>query len=66
MKVEWISIADKAPDEGTNVLVTTEYVGKRYVTVAHRYGAFWLGSVSHEILLGDVVAWTELPEASSP
>ena len=65
MKVEWISIADKAPDEGTNVLVTTEYTGKRFVTAAHRYGPFWLGSESQEILLGDVVAWTELPEPAT-
>lgn len=65
MKVEWIGIADKAPDEGTNVLVTNEYVGKRDVTAAYRHGPFWLGSESHEILLGEVVALTELPEPSS-
>jgi hypothetical protein len=65
MKIEWIGIADKTPDEGTNVLVTNEYVGKRYVTAAYRHGPFWLGPESHEILLGDVVAWTELPEPSS-
>jgi hypothetical protein len=65
MIVDWISIADKAPGEGTNVLVTNEYSGKRYVTAAYRHGPFWLGSESHEILLGDVVAWSELPEPSS-
>ncbi len=65
MNIEWISIADRAPDEGTDVLVTTEYTGKRYVTAAHRHGPFWLGSESHEVLLGEVVAWTELPEPSS-
>ncbi len=63
--MEWIRIADKAPDEGTDVLVTTEYNGKRYVTAAHRFGPFWLGSESHEVLLGDVVAWTNLPEPAS-
>ena len=62
MKIDWINIADTAPDEGTDVLVTTEYIGKRYVTVGHRHGPFWLGSESHEVLLGDVVAWSELPE----
>lgn len=65
MKVDWIDIADKAPDEGANVLVTNEYVGKRYVTAAYRHGPFWLGSESHEVLLGDVVAWCALPEPSS-
>ena len=65
MQVEWISIADKAPDDGADVLVTTEYAGKRYVTAAHRHGPFWLGSESHEVLLGEVVAWIELPEPST-
>lgn len=65
MQVEWISVADKLPDDGTNVLVTTEYAGKRYVTAAHRHGPFWLGSESHEVLLGEVVAWTDLPEPAA-
>ncbi|MDH3739667.1 MAG: DUF551 domain-containing protein [Alphaproteobacteria bacterium] len=65
MTVEWIAVADRAPEEGTNVLVTNEYAGNRYVTAAYRHGAFWLGSESHEVLLGDVVAWTELPEPAS-
>ncbi len=62
MNVEWIRIADKAPDEGADVIVTTEYAGKRYVAMGHRHGPFWLGSESHEVLLGDVVAWAALPE----
>jgi hypothetical protein len=62
MKVEWINVEDRAPDESVDVLVTTKYVDKRYVTVGHRHGIFWLGSESHEVLLGEVVAWTELPE----
>ncbi len=65
MTVEWTDIADKAPDEDANVLVTNKYVDKRYVTVAYRHRPFWLGSESHEILLGEVVAWSELPEPSS-
>ena len=62
MKVEWISVADRVPDESVDVLVSTKYVDKRYVSVGHRHGPFWLGSESHEVLLGEVVAWTELPE----
>lgn len=65
MIVEWISITDKTPDDGTNVLVTTEYAGKRYVTVAYSYGSFWLGADSHEVLLGDIVAWAALPEPAT-
>ncbi|MBT3767969.1 MAG: DUF551 domain-containing protein [Rhodospirillaceae bacterium] len=62
MKVEWISVEDRVPDESVDVLVSTKYVDKRYVSVGHRHGPFWLGSESHEVLLGEVVAWTELPE----
>ena len=51
MKVEWISVEDRVPDESVDVL-----------SVGHRHGPFWLGSESHEVLLGEVVAWTELPE----
>ncbi|MGY9002956.1 MAG: hypothetical protein ACKVIF_07180 [Rhodospirillales bacterium] len=64
MKVEWINVEDQAPADGADVLVTTKYVDKRYVTVGHRHGPFWLGSESHEVLLGEVVAWTELPDPS--
>ncbi len=45
--------------------MTTEYAGKRYVTAAYRHGSFWLGAESHEVLLGDVVAWSDLPEPST-
>ena len=62
MKVEWISVEDRVPDESVDVLVSTKYVDKRYVSVGHRHGPFWPGSESHEVLLGEVVAWTELPE----
>ncbi len=62
MKVGWISVEDRVPDESVDVLVSTKYVDKRYVSVGHRHGPFWLGSESHEVLLGEVVAWTELPD----
>lgn len=65
MQVDWIKAADTLPGDGVDVLVTTEYAGKRYVAAAHRHGPFWLGSESHEVLLGDVVAWADLPEPST-
>lgn len=61
-KIEWVSVDEILPEEGTDVLILRNGLNGWDMFVARFEGDYWLINGAHEVIEEGVTHWAYLPK----